>query len=41
MKIKNGDKNTFNWIVENIFSENIFSKKSKIENNKKSRFQYF
>jgi len=34
LKIENNDKNTFGWIFENIFSENIFSNEQKTGNNK-------
>ena len=34
LKIKNDDENTFCYIFKNIFSENIFSNKSKTRNNK-------
>jgi len=34
LEIKNGDKNAFGWIFENIFSENIFSNELKTKNNK-------
>jgi len=38
LEIENDDENAFGWIFENIFSENIFSKELKTENNKISFF---
>ena len=34
MKTKNGDKNVFGWIFENIFNENENRKQPENENNK-------
>ena len=34
MKTENGDKNVFDWIFENIFSENENRKQPENENNK-------